>query len=416
MKTVRCKLSKTNYSSHLKIVTVLLLGGALIAGTWGLYSMRYRGSDIYPAYSSFRTDRMGSKLLYESLDNISEYSVKRNFRPLDEITQANIRKTTLFVAGTSPHLFGIKENFKELNDFVLSGGRAIVSFTPLENSQSDTKCSKCGKVINKKKVKKKKIKKGKTTPLKKSCSVNSEKNFGAELCSITRALKLPAEAKATGAFYLPSIQVFSKNYFKMNNTAWKVLFTLRGKPVIIEREYPGGGSLILCADSYFFSNQYLAEKSGAKLLLHLIGNRRKIVFDETHLGAVKSLNVIYLAKKYNLYPFILAAAVTLLLFVWRSLSRPCDVPDNSTVATEDQDSINEFSDSSLVNMLKSNYSAREIMQACWDEFEAGTSIKHISKHKYEALKNIANRKGIKPVELYNEAVNEYTKREGLKND
>jgi hypothetical protein len=67
-------------------------------------------------------------------------------------------------------------------------------------------------------------------------------------------------------------------------------------------------------------------------------------------------------------------------------------------------------------MLKSNYSSREVMQACWDEFKAGTSIRHISRRKYGTLKNIVSKKGIKPVEQYNEAVNEYIKREGLKND
>ena len=416
MKTVRCKLSNINYNSPLKIVTILLLGGILLAGAWGLYSMRYRGSDIYPAYSSFRTDRMGVKLLYESLDNISEYSVKRNFRPLYEIPQKDIRKTTLFVTGSLPHLFSFDENFKELNDFVLSGGRAIVSFTPLEDSCPDTKCSQCGKTIDKNK--KKNNDKKKEAKDKASLQEKSRKDFGAKLCSINRAMKLPTEAKATESFYLPSIQVYSKNYFKLNKdkAQWKVLFTLRGKPVIIELKYPGGGSLVLCADSYFFSNQYLAENSSAKLLLHLIGSRNNIVFDETHLGAIKSLNIVYLAKKYNLYPFIIATVITLLFFIWRSMSRPANVPKNTIITNETKDSINDFSDSSLVNMLKSNYSIRELMQACWEEFESGTSVKRISKRKYEALKNIVTQKGIKPVELYNEAVNEYIKREGLKND
>jgi hypothetical protein len=408
-------LGKTNYSSQLKAAVILLSGGMLLAGAWGLYSTRYRGSDIYPAYSSFRTDRMGTKLLYESLNNISGYNVKRNFRPLNEMRRKDIRGISLFVAGSFPHLFDIYGNFKELNDFVLSGGRAIVSFTSLENSQPDTEtCKKCGKAINREKIKKAKRKEKITTIT--TITTVPEKDFGVKLCSIPRALKLPAQAKAAGLFTLPSIQVYSKNYFKVNKTEWKILFTLRGKPVIIERQYPGGGSLVLCADSYFFSNQNLAKNPGAKLLLYLIGRRHNIIFDETHLGAIKELNVVYLAKKYNLYPFIMAAAATLLLFVWRSLSRPCNVPDNSTAASGGKDSINDFSDSSLVNMLKSNYSSREVMQACWDEFKAGTSIRHISRRKYGTLKNIVSKKGIKPVEQYNEAVNEYIKREGLKND
>ena len=189
------------------------------------------------------------------------------------------------------------------------------------------------------------------------------------------------------------------------------MFTLRGEPVIIERKYSNGGSIVLCANSYVFSNESLASENNTEFLLFLLNNKQKIVFDETHLGAAKTRNVVWLAKKYSLLPFLFVLAITLALYIWRNLL----LPYNNSKSNKDELIPEDFSNSSLVNMLKANYPAKALIKECWDEFKTGRSCKIMSKGKYATLKNIVTETG-KSVDIYNNAVNEYKKREGLKDE
>jgi len=44
------------------------------------FSLRFQSGDIYPAYSSFRADPLGTKALYESFNRL--LAVEQNFKPL----------------------------------------------------------------------------------------------------------------------------------------------------------------------------------------------------------------------------------------------------------------------------------------------------------------------------------------------
>lgn len=369
-----------------KFITILLLLILLLIGGWMLYSMRYQGSDIYPYYSTFRSDRMGTKVLYESLKSFSEFKVKRNLRPLVELKDN--KELCLLVLGCHPG--SLETDFKEIEDSALTGERIIVSFKPKMRE-----------------VKKKK-------PQKKKKMVIGKRKSGASgivLRHLDREIKLPSKAIAEASLSVPDFKVFSRNCFELKRKDWKVLFTLKGKPLIVEKSYSGGGSIVLCADSYMFSNEALAGEHNAELLLFLLKGRQNIVFDETHLGAAKTRNIVWLAKRYKLLPFLLAAAITLLLFIWRSLL----VPYNSSENNDDDFSPADFSNSSLVNMLRANYPVKALIKECWNEFRACRLCKTMSKQKYTALKDITMETG-KSVDIYNNAVNEYKQREGLKDD
>ncbi len=116
----------------IKFFTILLLAILLLIGAWLLYSMRYQGSDIYPYYSTFRSDRMGTKVLYESLSAFDELKVKRNFRHLGELKEN--KENCVFVLGS--HSSTLDMNLKEIENCALSGGRIIISFeSPKHNNK-----------------------------------------------------------------------------------------------------------------------------------------------------------------------------------------------------------------------------------------------------------------------------------------
>lgn len=390
---------------------LLVIGGAF------LYNMRYRGSDIYPYYSSFRSDQMGTKLLYKSLDNIPELEIKRNFRPLYEIK--NPKQSTVLLFGCHFSTFFYRKNYDELNKYLLTGGRAVVSYAKLPENYLFTPPKEDKK--SKEKKDKKSSKKNKKALKPKSC-INAKdldipdkswikENFGAWLTRFNREMRFPQSVSPTKGLKLPPIMIYSKSHFYLENPKWKVLFSKLGKPVVIERKYPGGGSLVFCADSYMFSNEALASKANSKMLLYMLGNKKNIIFDETHLGAVKTRNIAWLARKYNLVPFFIVLAATLILYIWRSLL----VPYNSHKEEQEESLPENFSNSSLVNMLKANFPTKQLLNECWKEFEAGKTRKFMSDKKLKKLKDIVS-ENEKSVILYNKAVEEYNKREGIQDD
>ena len=44
-----------------------------------LFRLRFEAGDVYPAYSSLRTDPLGTMAFYESLQRIAGFSVRRDY-------------------------------------------------------------------------------------------------------------------------------------------------------------------------------------------------------------------------------------------------------------------------------------------------------------------------------------------------
>ena len=59
-------------------------------------------------------------------------------------------------------------------------------------------------------------------------------------------------------------------YFEVFDDSWQTLYSVDDKPVIIERTM-GKGTLVLCADSYFISNEALRSERHPQLLVWLLG-------------------------------------------------------------------------------------------------------------------------------------------------
>ena len=182
----------------IKFMTILLLALLLLLGGWLIYSMRYQGSDIYPYYSSFRSDRMGTKVLYESLKSFPELEVERNFRPSNELTDN--QDICLFILGCSPGSLHV--DFKEIEDNALRGERVIVSFTPArEWTKKKIKKCKCKKDDKEKKEEKKEEKKDgeKSEPILKKCRSGVS---GISLQDLGRELRMPAKAVCSGTIII----------------------------------------------------------------------------------------------------------------------------------------------------------------------------------------------------------------------
>ena len=63
---------------HLPIFLILTCAAGFAFGIVQLFKLRFEVGDIYPAYSSLRSDPLGVMAFYESLGNLKGISVRRD--------------------------------------------------------------------------------------------------------------------------------------------------------------------------------------------------------------------------------------------------------------------------------------------------------------------------------------------------
>jgi hypothetical protein len=80
---------------RLPLILFALVLGAFTFGLIHLLNLRFERGDIYPAYSSFRSDPLGAKAFYESLGRLTP--ARRNLQPLSKLGEG--RDTTLLWLG-----------------------------------------------------------------------------------------------------------------------------------------------------------------------------------------------------------------------------------------------------------------------------------------------------------------------------
>lgn len=78
----------------------------------------------------------------------------------------------------------------------------------------------------------------------------------------------------------------------------------------------GRGEIVLASDSFFLSNEAMKDHRSPPLLAWLCGSRRRIVFDETHLGISESPGIAALLRRDGLTPFFVSLIVLVLLAIW----------------------------------------------------------------------------------------------------
>ena len=177
---------------------------------------------------------------------------------------------------------------------------------------------------------------------------------------------------------------------------WRTVYKRDGKPVVVERSI-GKGTIVLSALSYFVSNEAMRNERHTGLLLWLVGNRERVIFDELHHGIMKSRGVATLARKYRLH--WLGAGLLLLaaLFVWKnSVSL---VPADSTAcgASAEPVAAGKDSASGLVNLLRRNIRRSDMLKTCVDEYKASVGrVDGRTQRKLDQLDQLLKEEELRP--------------------
>jgi hypothetical protein len=360
----------------LSAVAVLLVLFAV--GLLELVALRFEAGDIYPPYSTLRSDPLGAKAFYDSLAALDGVSVRRNYLPQEQLLplmQGPNREALVYLGAdeySQAASLGEKKprDYAEmLDNFVAPGGRLVVAFAPDEAAVTTSQPSAGTR--------------SQTRPAGAHSGANATghtmRGLMAKLgASLSAGRKISAEDSpaVTDEKALPTagneslvepLTWKSDLYFEIADKSWATILKRDGHPVIIERPF-GKGSVVLCSDSYFVSNEAMLNQRRPALLSWLLGSAGEIVFDETHLGSVQETGLAALARKYNMGYVALALLIVGVLAIWRGNSSFVPRDEALVAGLSGGEVAGKGSWAAMVNLLRTAIGPGEIMTTCLAEW------------------------------------------------
>ena len=372
---------KRYYSSIVLIVCLAVLVGGFLE----LLSLRYESGDVYPEYSSLRSDPLGTMALFESIDKLEGFAATRDFsvtgmpEPLG-VTYLHIATTEAAWDQVPP------DTLQQVEQFVKRGARLVMTMFPEASRRP-------------KPVGEKKPGANGREPEEKTVSLWEQWGLKPRMVNLSlgeREVYKPVPVSNVSGVQLPEMLDWHSGLVleKVNET-WKPIYTRGKDPVVVERHF-GAGSVVIATDSYFLSNEALRDARHSDLLAWVIGPNRTVIFDEAHLGVVEQPGMSALVRRYRLYWVVAALILLAGLFVWKNATSlvPARSADATEAYIEGRDSSSGF-----VNLLRRNIAAREILATCYSEWKktaAQSGSYSVARlQKAEAAYNAENSKDAK---------------------
>lgn len=300
-----------NSGARSKAIAILLAAG-FAATTVYLFGVEFAGGDVYPEYSSLRSDPKGAKLLLDSLARVPGVSAGRNYLPLDFLPDNH---ATVLLLGLDPESFAREPipYLKSIEKLASRGNRVVAA---LENDPDSR------------------------LPLGEALAVMWQVRFGLDPGQKHPYLYF-AEAKD-----------------------WDVIESIGPKLLAIERPF-GKGSVVLLAASDDFKNETTAAGDRLQLVSAAIGSNRRILFDEPHLGIAESGSVVGLARRFHLTGMVCGLALCAALFIWKNSSAfpPPAITQHPHLS-------GRTSLSGLLTLLRRHVPANDLATVCWREWFA----------------------------------------------
>ncbi len=303
--------------------------------------------DVYPPYSSLRTDPLGAKALYESLAAQPDVTVERLYKE-----RTALDRDTMFVLGVDPVSWaGVKDKtLEEYEHLVQNGGRLVIACLPVRPPRD-----RAGHTD------KRAIEERWHLHLKYRPGVYEE----TDAIPTETALRIDAGPE------------------------WR---PLSGHDAIVCAF--GKGEIVIVPDSFPLSNQGLLEARDTPFIAALAGSARRIIFDENHFGVAETGSVTTLMRKYRLEGAVAVLAMVAALFLWRNASSflpPRELHTGGAVTGRD-------SMEGMTALLHRGVSERDLLNVCFAEWSKSAPRQARAAQMEEVLR--AHRD---PVEAYRAA-------------
>jgi len=403
-------------NSFIRAFTLALLLVCMLAGVIHLFAMRFQGGDIYPPYSSLRSDPLGTRVFYESLGTFKDITVQRNYQQLSSL-KFEPHTTFLYLAARADETDLMPARNEVFQRLTNSGGRLVLSFLPAVEKVEKGTCPAEGEdstgdgelksdddeSAQQPDRANKSQRTGESSPAENApptCDKDAGDthfisikeqwglgfNFNADL-PVKDEKYLALHALSLRPDLPAAISWHSNLYFELLGDSWRTVYSVNGRPVIVERPM-GEGTLVLCADSFFISNEALRSDRHPRLLAWLLGHPAEIVFEETHFGVYKQTGVVDLLRNYRFTWFLAALSLLALLFVWKNTVY--FVPPGRTDLSPGADVLSEKDAASgLVALLRRNFTDNTILQVCCREWEQTFGKdKRISNNAAALIENV----------------------------
>jgi hypothetical protein len=346
----------------------IILSIILLTGITLLLSLRFDKGDMYPAYSSFRTDPLGSKALFESLSKLDGYTINRTYiNP----SQLECSLSTILFIGVTLERVHDSSFTNSLIKLAKNQNHCILAF---DHTQKRVQ----------------------------SYSADTSKRI---VCDTIKELGLIFNHHSGS---MESISSLDSGLAKMNwpghilmnaDSSWEPLVRSR-KLLVLGKKQFSKGSIMALHSSFNLTNQGLHQNlidNGTNPLLSLITSTSStILFDEWHLGIVHTNTMMDLMKRFGLLPVIFFALAWFLLLIWNSQGeRTQQIESNMTLAKTDashKDSLNL--------LLHSNITSKSILTVCKNLWKSSFPEKYLPDIKNsnnieqynDIYKYISNRK------------------------
>ncbi|HKP94372.1 MAG TPA: hypothetical protein VJ385_01325 [Fibrobacteria bacterium] len=359
---------------------IWVMAVSLAAFAWGmsvLFRDRLEAGDIYPAYSTLRSDPMGCRAFFSALERYPGLAVKRAFARADFRGQAP--GAAYFFLGLDPLAFGNEsELLKELDTLARQGHRVVIGLSELVMREGrEYKLQRTGLLDGDSSARDRKggPAAARDTLRDSAGAARYLREWGFRM-RIDTAFRGDGAGKAAAVGNLKdTLPWLSGVHFESLKGPWTVLYRRRASakesPAVAAERPLGSGSVVLVSDSYFASNQAQFHSSPARFAGLLLGGADRVFFDERHLGVRRDDSIAGLLRRYRLHWMLPSLLLLLALYVWKERNLP--VPE-----TEGEPAPGAPSDahSALAGLLGRNLGPRQALEACfglWKESASGTS-------------------------------------------
>ncbi len=361
----------------------LIVSGLVI---WRVISLGVDRGDDAPIGSSHRADPKGTRALFESLARFESLHVSRNYQAFSQRELAP--DAVMFMPGYygEKDLLIPKHEFVQLDEFVRKGGRLVIAMydIPGEDSTYNHQTSQPTITVNPG-PKAPPKKKGTPTPPAPAPPVVMPpgftkidiyqrpffRNWDVGIDTLPMRLKedrfVPEFAEPSSSGDWPRLHWHSR-YVLAPGEGWRVLYSRKNRPVMIERKL-GKGSIIIASDNYFLSNQGLRRSPSGPLLAYLLDKRDRVIFDETHLNVREQAGVATLIRRYNLHYVLIAFVLVAILFIWRQSSSLVP-PTEDRPALDDEDvTLGRDAMEGYVGLLRRCIPMTALLGNCYEEWK-----------------------------------------------
>lgn len=355
---------------------------AALALGW-VFSIRLGGGDAYPPYSSFRSDALGTRALYEALETLPDFRVERQLKPLARL---GAEPRLVVLPGLLWHDWEKipEDELAALNAAANAGSTVVLAFQSVSKAEEEEWVAaekarekreaeakkRAGEVDDEKDKKAKKPARGPGARAKREPEEKTIADAWQVALGVRTLLAPPAAQRdATAPTQLTTtLEWHGELHFKpTDGSPWRTLYARGPSTVAVVRSF-GAGKIVLLGDAFALSNEAMQKNRATGLVAWLVGGHRRAVFVESALGLGEENGVGFLARRYGLGGALALLALLAALYLWRRAVAFYPVRDPLEAGGEI--ALGYEPAAGLTALLRRALGAGAVLPACVEEWRA----------------------------------------------